>query len=73
MTAPVFYLTTEEKEARAWRKVAAHMAERLEHARAMNDGDRPEQETAKLRGRIAELKYLIGLSTKLPAVDEPPR
>lgn len=68
-----FILTQEEKESRLWKRLAEYLEQRLTHARLQNDALQLENTTAMLRGRIAELRGLIGLSTKLPAVDEPPR
>jgi hypothetical protein len=68
-----FTLTTEEKESKLWRRLSVFLDQRLELARSRLEGDRDEAETATLRGAIGELRTLIALSTKLPAVDESPR
>lgn len=45
-----------------WIKLEEHMKNRLSVLRGQNDGDLNEMQTARLRGRIAELKSLLGLS-----------
>lgn len=54
-------LTIEERRSPLWRKLAEHYESRLESLRNQNDGDRVDVETAKLRGRIAEVKLLLSL------------
>lgn len=57
----VFELTKQERESSVWKKLEAHYKGRLELRRTQNDGDKSAEETAKLRGRIAEIKELLGL------------
>jgi len=59
-------LTVEERRSPLFLKLLEHWTNRLEISRMQNDGDRPEIETAKLRGRIAELKACIDLSKESP-------
>lgn len=59
-----FVLTIEERRSVLWRKLEEHCANRLEIVRKDNDADRSETDTARLRGRIAELKYLISLGNE---------
>jgi len=66
---PLFVLTQDEKESRLWQKLIKHLEDRLQTLRLQNDGDRSETETARLRGRIAELKAIIGLDKDLPEID----
>lgn len=47
-----------------WAQIEAWANEALVRARAKNDGDLTESETAKLRGRIDALKELIALPAK---------
>lgn len=44
-----------------WLKLKAHFEARLEVLRSQNDGNLDPEATAKMRGRIAEVKYFIGL------------
>lgn len=45
-----------------WIKLRKHFEERLTEYRAKNDGRLTEIETAHLRGRIAEARYILSLS-----------
>lgn len=53
------YLTSIEKQSAVWLKLKKHMLERIDSLRCQNDGDHTPEETAKLRGRIAELRGLL--------------
>lgn len=56
-------LTATERESVLWKKVVEHLQERMEKHRKDNDSwTLPEIETARLRGRIAETKYWLGLN-----------
>ena len=59
MTEPV--LTPQDRQSSPWLKVKQHLEARLAKLRAENDGDLPIEKTAKLRGRIAEVKALMAL------------
>ena len=48
-----------DRQKAVWLKLRAHLVDRLTTLRASNDGDKSPIETAKLRGRIAELKLLL--------------
>ena len=61
---PRFELTTSEQSTAVWQKLEAHLRERLAGKRKANDAYHSEAATADLRGRIAELKHLIGLGGK---------
>lgn len=62
MTAPDrFELTREERDSSLWKKLDKHLNERLDIARRQNDLDSSVEATAKLRGRIQELKSFIAL------------
>jgi hypothetical protein len=55
-----------------WAKLREHLTERLSSHRAANDcGVLAETETARLRGRIAELKDLLAIEQQ-PAADDAP-
>lgn len=59
-------LTEIDIESGTWKKIKAHLEKRLQETREKNDGDKNEEATAKLRGRIAELKYLAALDSPAP-------
>lgn len=63
---PQFVLTTEEKNSHLWKKLKTEWERRLDVMRIQNDGDKSAEETAKLRGRIAQTKELLGLDA--PAI-----
>lgn len=56
-----FELTAADKQSALWRDLEAHMTERLSALRLLNDGDKTPDETAKLRGQIAEVKAFLSL------------
>ena len=51
-------LTQEELHSSLWVKLEHYLSRRVDGLRKQNDGDRSPEETAKLRGRIAELKIV---------------
>jgi hypothetical protein len=55
-------LSQPEKESELWKKLEKILTERLEKHRRLNDTDQPESKTALLRGRIAEVKFLLALA-----------
>lgn len=59
---PKFRLDTDDLESITWRRISEHLNKRLSKLREQNDGDLPDEETAKLRGRIAELKLILSFS-----------
>lgn len=69
---PPLVLSAEERRSPLWKKLKDHWQERLEVLRKQNDGDRPETETAKLRGQIAECKALLWLERETD-IELPPR
>lgn len=44
-----------------WTAIDKHLNERIEVLRSKNDGDLDQIETAKIRGRIAELRAMLDL------------
>lgn len=70
MTEPVdFKLTDADRHSATWKRLSEHLVARLASHRAKNDGDLTELNTAKLRGRIKEVQYLLGLDkTEPPAL-----
>lgn len=55
-----------ERNSAVWQKLARHIEDRLSKLRAKNDRDHDERKTARLRGGIGELKYLLSLGTAHP-------
>ena len=55
-----------DRRSATWLKVKKHLEERITLLRAKNDGDHDERKTARLRGSIAELKYLCNLDSEQP-------
>lgn len=50
-----------DRQSSVWKKLKAHMEERIESLRARNDRHHDERKTAQLRCSIAELQHLISL------------
>lgn len=63
---PPLKLAPHERKSELWMKLSRHLAERLDSLRRQNDGDQTEESTAKLRGRIAEIKALLKLGEDQP-------
>ena len=57
-------LTRLEQSSSVWLKLQAHVNERIDTLRSQNDGELSEVVTAKLRGRIAELKQILALASQ---------
>jgi hypothetical protein len=55
-------LEPHEAQTALWLKLEAHIRDRIETLRALNDGDLDQIRTARTRGRIAALKELLSLS-----------
>jgi hypothetical protein len=57
-------LTKTEAQSPVWHLIKEHLESRLDSFRKQNDfEDLTEKQTALMRGRIKELKYLIDLDT----------
>lgn len=56
--ASVFRLNASDKDSATWRRIAARISERIERLRQQLEKPQPEDSTAVLRGRIAELRLL---------------
>lgn len=56
-------LTPMERQSPLWRELMAHFEQRLNHLRIQNEGPLDPINTANLRGRVAEIKALMGLDT----------
>lgn len=62
MTEPDFKLTESEIHTSVWKKVSEHFELRLDSLRDDNDCDLDQIKTANLRGRLKEIKYLLGIA-----------
>ena len=60
-----FQLTPAEIGSSLWTKLKAHIEERIAGHRRTNDGNLNTEDTAKVRGRIAEGKYILSLDGDL--------
>lgn len=56
-----FRLEQSDKVSPTWMKLRQHFEEELATLRKMNDGKLDEVATARLRGRIREVKYVLSL------------
>ena len=62
-------VTELERQSALWLKLKAHVEKRIASLRARNDNDKNAEETAKLRGRIAELKLIAALDNPAVAME----
>ena len=66
---PIFY--PGDKESAFWKRLKAHLEERIAKLDVENRASSlSEAQTAKLRGRIAELDYLMKLDAKAPTSED---
>ncbi len=61
-------LTEHELASPLWRKLKEHWEARMEQLRSENDKNLNEIETARLRGRIAEVKASLDIGTPKPVI-----
>jgi len=54
-----FKLTQLEMTSSTWARVSTHLEARLQVLREKNDNSQDEQSTARLRGRIEEIKKML--------------
>lgn len=59
-------LTESDRNSDTWKRIREHYEGQLQKARNQNDNDQDPVQTARLRGRIAEIKLLL-------ALDKPPK
>ena len=64
-----FQLTPAEISSPLWMKLKAHIEARVAGHRRTNDSNLNTEDTAKVRGRIAEGKYILGLDNSAPQMD----
>lgn len=62
-------LTDLERNSALWLKVSGAMTERLQMLREMNDSSLTADETAKMRGRISEIKLILEWANPDPQID----
>lgn len=61
--------TKEDFESQLWKKISTHLDQRLNSLRVQNDAETSQTETSHLRGRIAEIKLIQGLSKPKPIIE----
>jgi len=66
MTADRFTLHPQDRTNPLWLRLEAHMQQRRDELRAMNDSTVSPERTENLRGRIAQLKELLALAAEPP-------
>jgi ribosomal protein L29 len=59
-----------EKTSGLWKKIDDELNSRLASLREQNDGERTQDETAKIRGRIAEIKTILSWAKADPQLIE---
>lgn len=64
----VLTFSQEDRYAAVWLRVKRYYESRLETLRRQNDADLDDISTARLRGRIMEIKALLDLDTPDPAI-----
>ena len=57
---PPFRLTAQERDSALWKRLKAEVEHEIDIMRRQNDGDKSAEETAKLRGKIAQAKRFLG-------------
>lgn len=67
--APLTNLSDDERNSPLWKRLSAHLNGRLQDLRVQNDSMMVEVDRCLHLGRIAEVKSLLRLGDKLPAVD----
>lgn len=63
-----FRLTDADKNTPLWLALRAHLERRRDSLRAKNDTNLSPEETAKVRGQIAEIKALLALENPRPEI-----
>jgi hypothetical protein len=59
-------LPREHKQSACWRWLDEHLSARLEVLRRRMENDLDDRKTARLRGSIAELRYILGMANEKP-------
>lgn len=63
-------LTPPERVSALWQTLSTHWKQRIDELHARLEGDLPEADTAKLRGRLAELRANLALGDDVPAATD---
>lgn len=63
-------LTPTDKVSGLWQQLTEHWTDRIEVLRTRLEGDITEADSAKLRGRIAEIRANLAMSNEVPAAPE---
>lgn len=61
-------LTVSDKQSVTWLRLKALLEQRLDELRRENDRDLNADDTAMVRGRIKEVKRLLGIDKELPKI-----
>lgn len=59
-------LTPQERTDRVWSLIEQELKGELDTLRRKNDADLTPEQTAKLRGRIAQIKELLAIASEEP-------
>jgi hypothetical protein len=62
---PPFRLTAQERDSALWKKLKAEVEHEIDIMRRQNDGDKSAEETAKLRGKLAQAKRFLAYESTL--------
>ena len=62
-------LDLNDRQSPTWRKLRDHFEQRLHELRAKNDNDLDAIATARVRGAIREVTYLLALGDQDPATE----
>jgi len=68
LTDPLI-LTHVEKDSPLWRRLMGYLDTRLKRLRIENDAEKTPEQTAKIRGQIAEVKLMMGLNNDQPIIE----
>jgi hypothetical protein len=60
------HMTSVDLKSQAWERFKGDLTTRLHQLRAENDNDLDEKQSAKLRGRISEIKSMLALDKPDP-------
>jgi len=70
MTQDRIILTQGERASSTWGKTMEYLNGRLAALRRQLEGDLDDRQTIKLRGQIAEVKFLMSLNEERPVIEE---
>ncbi len=61
-------LTREDIDSPTWKRVRTRLEQRLDELRIQNDRPLSAEQTAAIRGKIAEIKFLLTMDSPSPAI-----